>query len=253
MRPLSGSFTNFTKEELDEGLNQIQIAFSPGGCAMPYTRNQLGKIAKSFGKKIGDLPLGFLIILSNAVSYHRHEGPRFSSKGRREQKKLFKMVEASTASLLHDLEQLRELYPHGYSLLNDFSHDDGAVDVEALASSLKTYNEHANKFLYSTPPGRPKDGLTPIFVLFLARLYYDMKQQWPRRSHNPVSGKDYGDFHDFVIAALEPIDPQRCSAGMDDVIRNTLKHAAEDERQGIIGPWSPMIPIMILRLMGKIA
>ena len=45
----------------------------------------------------------------------------------------------------------------------------------------------------------------------------------PRRSHDPVSGSDYGRFKDFVVATLEVLEDPALLQGIDDVIRAVCK------------------------------
>ena len=73
----------------------------------------------------------------------------------------------------------------------------------------------------------PKSGHEPYrarmsFVEDLARIYKKATGDKPKRRYDPAKGGEYGPFHDFVLAALEPIAPHETS-GVDGDIKTVLK------------------------------
>lgn len=80
------------------------------------------------------------------------------------------------------------------------------------------------------PEGGPRKVARPILVHALAKLWFQFIGKPPTRSHNPyapASEQEYGEFRDFVIAAIEALDPEDIKRGLDDNIREATDKIRE--------------------------
>jgi hypothetical protein len=149
------------------------------------------------------------------------------------------------------LVELDELDEHLLRKVSEFSQDDHSASLNDITKDLRTIQYHLDAFDSALrPKGRPKDIVSPKLILMLANVYRDIKGEWPKRKHNPVSGNDYGDFRNFVIATVSPIDPKRASHGVDDLIRDVLKNTEPSSMLGFKKIFGPGIIIAAFRLMG---
>ena len=71
----------------------------------------------------------------------------------------------------------------------------------------------------------------------LAMIWFNFTGTRPRRRHNPyapASEQEYGPFRNFVVAALEALDPEEARHGLDDGIRDAaLADSSRDLADGV--------------------
>lgn len=97
------------------------------------------------------------------------------------------------------------------------------LDANILPDDLGVLQLRARKALKTIP----KSSHTPYrarrsFVEDLARIFKVATGDEPKRRYDLAKGGEYGPFHDFVLAALEPIAPHETS-GVDGDIKTVLK------------------------------
>ena len=96
--------------------------------------------------------------------------------------------------------------------------------------------EKLDSLLKAAPKGGPRKVARPLFVHGLAKLWFEFIGKLPTRRHNayaPASEQEYGEFKDFVIAAVEALDPEDIKQGLDDNIReavNAIREAVKANR-----------------------
>ena len=92
-------------------------------------------------------------------------------------------------------------------------------DLLAIASKLPELLPKLDEIATKYTKGRREKHLPRyVFVKALAHIYEKGGQGRPTRRHDGHKGRDYGPFREFVLACLEPLDPEAVR-GIDDVIR----------------------------------
>ncbi|MEE8263121.1 MAG: hypothetical protein V3R83_11720 [Gammaproteobacteria bacterium] len=72
--------------------------------------------------------------------------------------------------------------------------------------------------------GRPRRDALRWFVEALAHFYYRETGKPPKRSYDPKNKRDCGRFHELVLAALLPIDPEAVRmSNMGHIIREVIE------------------------------
>ena len=69
---------------------------------------------------------------------------------------------------------------------------------------------------------KPRKVAVRIFLSLLAGTWLRHTTTPITRRHDYDKGTDYGPFHDFANACLEPIDPFQSSHGLNDYIRELV-------------------------------
>jgi hypothetical protein len=162
-----------------------------------------------------------------------------------------------------DLQRLRRIAKHGRAIINDFANlgedtyerllmkwphallqargnpfleglagiDAALLDTDARIKTnmiglllLVDAAEKAVELRVKRPRGRrPSSPARKIALKALAYTYEECTGRRPTRRYNPISGKNYGPFRAFVLAALTPIEGARARVGLDSAIARLLR------------------------------
>lgn len=96
------------------------------------------------------------------------------------------------------------------------------TSIETIISSVHWLKDWCEDILSEKGAKRARGGQTKrgrrIAALALATIYFETSGERPTRRVNPDTGKAYGPFRDFCIAAFTPIEGAKAGVGIDKLI-----------------------------------